>query len=1028
MQNQQATSTLKWLLLGLIGVIAISLFILQPDKPATLPDFEQLEMGEDGAGRAEFDRIRFQDPKTKQIPEGIRTRELRFIQDLPIRLEGAALNKTSADVLSWTQRGPYNVGGRTRAVLYDVSDATYNTLIAGSPTGGVWRTTNGGDSWSRSTLNPLAGFYELHNVTALTQDTRSGKTATWYFAGGEYGTSHGANGYFTLLGEGIWKSTDSGVSWTQLNANIGSAPSPQSWNSRFDYVWDLAIDPSNTSQDEIYAACASDLIMRSTNGGTSWSVVLGAFGSSSRYTDVAVSSTGRVYATFGNVSGSASTKGIFTSSSGDSGSFTNITPAALTGNYRRIEIAISPSNEDIVYFLANTPGAGTRDHMLFKYQLSTNTWTDLSENIPNYGSFQNGIFSSQGSYDLLVKVNPSNEDQIYIGGTSLYRLTFSPPATAATESVQIGGYSNTGDNWSGVTGYIDQHADQHALTFRPGSSTIAVSGHDGGISFTNDITASTVVWDNQNNGYNTTQFYSAAVAPNMSGDNVLVGGMQDNGSWFVNSSSPTANWVDELSGDGSFAAISDNKGYYYFSWQNGTIYRFRLDGAGGLLGFRRVDPTGASGYQFINPFILDPTNTARMYLAGGTTIWRNSNLEDAAITEGSNSTLATNWTQLSGTNVSGESISAVSASTSPANHVFYGTIGGRIYRLDNADAATAASVPVEITGSGMAGSSKYTSSIAIDPTDANKVLVTYSNYSIISVYYTTNALSATPTWTNVSGNIEQNADGSGNGPAVLWGTIMPYQGGTLYALGTSTGLYLSTSVNGSTTWTREAGVGIMPISMVVPRMKDANLFVATFGNGMFQGTGLTALPIQVAGFMATQEQDNAILEWRAFSQSNIDAFVIEHAFGANAPFKEAFTINPENKDAPENAYRRKMPNLLPGHHRFRLKQVSTDGRIYYTDEVGLDVALANKFLLSEAYPNPFNPQTKFHFATATSQRVTVKVFNALGKQVATLYQGTVPANETQFITFEGNGLASGLYLVQVLGQNFSAVRKVNLVK
>lgn len=1020
---------MRWLLFALTGVIVISFFVLRPHNPPTLPDAEQLEIGEDGAGRAEFDRIRFQDPKLGRIPEGIRARELQFIQNLPLRREGGLLNKTSTDVLSWTSRGPYNIGGRTRAILYDVSDNTYNTLIAGSPTGGVWRTTNGGNTWTRSTLNPLAGFYELHNVTALAQDTRSGKQATWYFAAGELNTSHGANGYFGLLGEGIWKSTNSGVSWTQLSANVGgSAPSPQSWNSRFDYVWELAIDPSNTSQDEIYAACASDLIVRSTNGGTSWSIVLGSFASSSRYTDVAVTSTGRVYATFGNSSGSATTKGIFTSTSGDAGSFTDITPVALTGSYRRIEIAVAPSNEDIVYFIAETPSAGTNGHMLFKYQLSTNTWTDLTSNIPNYGSFSNGVFNSQGSYDLLIKVNPTNENQIYIGGTSLYRLTFAPPSTTATASVQIGGYSNSGDNWNGTTGHIDQHADQHALTFRPGSSTVAVSGHDGGISFTNDITASTVTWDNQNNGYNTTQFYTAAVVQNMANDNVLVGGMQDNGSWWVNDSSSSANWTEQLSGDGSFTAISDNKGYYYFSWQNGTIYRFRVNSSGGLQGVRRVDPTGGSGYQFINPFILDPTNTARMYLAGGTTVWRNSNLEDPAIIEGSNSTLATNWTQLSGTDVSGQSISIVAASTLPANHLFYGTIGGRIYRLDNADAATGASVPVEISGAGMAGANKYTSSISVDPTDANKVMVTYANYSVISVYYTTNALSATPSWTNVSGNIEQNADGSGNGPAVLWGAIMPYQGATLYALGTSTGLYLATIVSGTTTWTREAGIGIMPVSMVVPRVKDANLFVATFGNGMFQGMGLTALPIQVAGFTAFQEQGVAVLEWQAFNQSNIDAFVIEHAFGINAPFKEVQTITPKNKDAPENAYREIIPNLLPGRHRFRIKQLSADGRVFYTDETSLDATLANKFLLSEAYPNPFNPQTKFHFATATTQRVTVKVFNALGKQVATLYQGTVQANETQFITLDGNGLASGLYLVQVLGQNFSAVRRVSLVK
>lgn len=86
------------------------------------------------------------------------------------------------------------------------------------------------------------------------------------------------------------------------------------------------------------------------------------------------------------------------------------------------------------------------------------------------------------------------------------------------------------------------------------------------------------------------------------------------------------------------------------------------------------------------------------------------------------------------------------------------------------------------------------------------------------------------------------------------------------------------------------------------------------------------------------------------------------------------------------------------------------------------------FVLSAAYPNPFNPRTSFSFTTETRQEITVDVFNVLGIPVERLFSGIMEANETRTFIFDAGDLPSGIYLYRVSGENFTATRQMTLLK
>lgn len=794
-------------------------------------------MEEDPDGRAEWEYKRLAGPDGK-IPDHIREKEIAFSNTLPGDASVLRTGPNAQSQATWNQRGPWNVGGRTRAFGIDKLNESH--LIAGSTSGGIWNSFDGGQTWTEAT--PTLAY---HGISCISQDQRPGHETTWYAGSGEaYGQSaSGGSAYY--LGNGMLKSTDNGATWTPLNSTVTNTP--QSFDSFMDFQWNVALDETDTAQDVVYIANLGG-VYRSVNGGTNWTAVRGgSLSAYSYFTDVAVTKdSGIVYAT---LSSDGPTRGIWRSI--DQGTTWTKISNSLFGDSlcNRVVMGINPSNENEIYFLGNSEGLGMPDtnfqgdiefNTLWRYTYlggdgsgSNAQWEDLSMNLPTgeqWGIFSD--FNAQGSYDLVVKVKPDDPNTVIVCGTNTYRSISRFNDTSST--MMIGGY-DLFTNFPYIESYPDNHPDNHVIAFLPSNPDVMFNCNDGGVFKTNNVTDSVVTWTSLNNGYLTTQFYTIALDHGTNGSNIVIGGAQDNGTWWTNNNVSTNPWTHIHGGDGSYCQIEDGGGMYYVSIQLGKIFKATYDANGNETGVRRIDPIGIDkdAYQFINPFTLDPNNQHIMYLAGAKYLWRNDDLSAIPLSNQFDS-ISTNWVQWNDSVPTANSvITAVHACKTPANRVYYGTDKKKIYRVDNANSGTP--TPVDITPVTFPPTG-FISCIETNPNDGNEVMVAFSNYNVYSIWRSTDGGT---TWVKAAGNLEQNVTGSGNGPSVRWLSIIPVADGTVYLAATSTGLYATDTINTTNTvWVRQGSntIGNVVCDMIDWRASDGTVVLATHGHGIFSAT------------------------------------------------------------------------------------------------------------------------------------------------------------------------------------------------
>lgn len=755
--------------------------------------------------RAEYDYLVMRDPVRNEIPAGIRRREAELSRRLRA-YETMQMAKGQGTLsLNWEERGPDNIGGRSRVFATDIENP--GVLIAGGVGGGIWKSTDDGASW-RLKLRPE----QSHSTSCIAQDTRSGKSHIWYVGTGEFrgSTTNNTRWGSFYHGDGIYKSTDNGETWEILPSTASGTPHIA---DEFDFIWNLAVNPANTAQDEVYAATWRG-IYRSTNGGETWAVAKasdpGTVNTGTVTTDVIVTPSGVIYA-------HTRESGVLKLwRSADGVNWSSIAPANFPTSSGRIVMAYAPSDENIVYIFVQSPNntPAVADHQLWKYTHSAGggTWENRAQNLPD-------DLSTQSGYDQTLHIKPDNPNFILIGGTNLYRSTDGFTSTTNTEV--IGGYPYYPEG--------NHHPDIQGGAFKPANSNIYYSATDGGLHRADNISMTgSMVWTSLNNGYNVTQVYSVAISPD-SGDNMIVAGAQDNGSLATDSSGL---WYLIYGGDGTVLELppaSDNR--IYTQYQSGPFHRQTRS----QTDIVTLTPGGSTRALFVNPIALDPNNSNLLYYAAGKTsspviysgIWRNSN-----ITQG---TTSNGWTALSASDVGSVSgwtrrVSAIGVSKeNTPNTVYIGTTDGIIKRIENAhsDSSVAYTVtPPNLNGGTAQGG--FVRCIAVDPKNSMRALAAFGNYNFQSLWLTTDGGS---TWADAEGNI-----GGPDGPSVRWATFV-YSGSELHVfIGTSVGLLMTTQLQGSATeWVHAAQneIGNVLIAYMDYRESDRTLAVGTHGRGVF---------------------------------------------------------------------------------------------------------------------------------------------------------------------------------------------------
>ncbi len=775
------------------------------------------------------------DPITGKIPSGIRSRELEFAKSLP----------KSAATQSWEWRGPDNIGGRMLCVATDIDHPEH--WLAGSASGGMWESNNGGLLWHKVTAPDAE-----QSATCIAQDLRPGKHSTWYYGSGELLSTTDRNVSTSVrtvgLGNGIFKSTDNGATWQGLPSTQGNAQGVL--QDVFQGVWRIVTDPVNMSKDIVYAACYG-AIMRSEDGGQTWQVVLGDLVNKSFASDIAITSNGTLYASLSGYGWSIEPpgrKGIWRSANGIT--WTEITPRGFPPENRTTKLAIAPSDESVMYVFTESqspdlnPFNGYTNSVNTFWKMSWNTagdsavWENRTKGIPGggNGSINSWPFSLvvYGGYCVALGVKPDDASKVFLGGMCLYRSD-----NGFADSLHT--------NWLGGSPYdMDSlhalHPDMHGILFDRNNPDIMLTANDGGIYLTTNCLADSahISWNRLNNKLTTTQFYSVGIDHGGQAEDWVLGGLQDNNWYYTITNDPRELWFDiDICYDGFDVAVAPSWEYAAISAYSGNIWTTQFDGSMHTKNIypqlpdtllKYYDPVMGSNalFPFYQNFALEQNFAKTFYLPTINSIWRKDDLKASA----NDSSLRNfGWNHLSNVDIGNASvISAISVSRFPANRLYYGTSLGKLYRLDNAN--TGNPVPVEITGSSFPANA-FIACIDINPLNADGLMVVFSNYRVQSLFHSADGGA---TWTSVSGNLEEHPDGSGSGPSVRWAKILTLQGEKVVFAGTSVGLFSTSELKGdSTVWVQESPdkIGSVIVDMIDTRSTDGFVAVATHGNGVY---------------------------------------------------------------------------------------------------------------------------------------------------------------------------------------------------
>ncbi len=662
---------------------------------------------------------------------------------------------------SWTFMGPdstaggYRGLGRINCIAFHPTDT--NTFWVGTPSGGIWKTTNAGLNWTTNSDNlPVLGVSDIA-INPI-------NPAIMYVATGDGESAFSLqNGYGDTKSVGILKSIDGGINWntTGLNWDFASRS----------LIRRLIINPINP---QILLAATSKGIYRTADAGVSWTMLQSGW-----FMDIEFKPNNPDFiyaATFDPVGGNAQ---IFTTTNGGL-SWNQVTNFI---DIIRINLAVSQNSPELVDALCVNKEGG-----LNGMYTSTNSGTSFTKYYT--GNCKKNLLSSeylgtgcggQGVYDLAFAINPSNANDIWLGGVNTWQT-----ADGGTNWLLKNVWSQSQTNTVPVV-----HADKHFIAFHPLNNNLVYECNDGGVYVTSNAGAT---WKDLTNGIGISQIYRMGVNQQLS--NNIFCGLQDNGTKEANK----GKWNDQTGGDGMECIIDYTDGNIkYATYVNGLIYKTTDGGNSWAVIVGNTDAAGTvqEPGEWVTPYIMHPTNN-KVLLVGKSAVYRTN--------DG-----GTSWSKLGLLpGIRGKIIAMSYAPSDPAT--IYVATPYQVFKSVNAGGSW---TQIKATTSRV-------TYLAVSPADPLRLYVSFSGYT--DTTKVNMSADGGVTWSNYSGTL----------PNVPVNTIV-------YETGSDEGMYIGTDLgvfykNASLPdWVPyNTGLPNVVVNELEISYNDRKLWAATFGRGLWK--------------------------------------------------------------------------------------------------------------------------------------------------------------------------------------------------
>ncbi len=342
--------------------------------------------------------------KEPRYPIGYRMKELHKA------LKRRGLSKKRGEKLDWICRGPGNLGGRTRAIIVDPDDENHNTWYAGAVSGGIWKTTDAGTTWTNLTPEILPNI----GITAMAM-AESNHDVIYAGTGETY----------SVQGDGIFKTTDRGQTWQHLENTAA--------NRDFLYVYRLIVDPDD---ENMVIAATGRGIFKTTDGGENWTKV---YNSQYSYVECIVADPSNFSIQYAGING----EGVYKST--DAGDTWTKSSSGLSFGLRH-ELAVSPSNPDKVYVSVEVEGESVNHENGLYYLYSSDDKGETWRQYVDKDDANRCFLGTQGDYNNTIAVHPFDENVVYVGGVYLGKIRLSQifdesePRVVSVDSVNTGNF------------------------------------------------------------------------------------------------------------------------------------------------------------------------------------------------------------------------------------------------------------------------------------------------------------------------------------------------------------------------------------------------------------------------------------------------------------------------------------------------------------------------------------------------------------------------------------------------------------